>query len=197
MSPIAVDTTQLIQGPGVLYTGLFGATEPAETAAEIVSAPGAGWTDVGGTTDGVSLSIMQEFAELAVDQVVDVPGRRLTKRDLSLTTNLAEPTLDNLAVAMNAASQVDVTVNGIKKLTPTSDTSATQPTYSALILDGFAPEQRRRRVVVRKVLSTNNVDFAYQKDSQTVFSVTFSAHYVSPSIKPFVILDEDPSVVVP
>src|SRR5690606_171262 len=149
------------------------------------------WTDVGGTTDGVSVSIAQEFAELAVDQIVDVPGRRLTKRDISLTTNMAEPTLENLALAMNAGS-VSTSIEDVKKLEPTDDTSATQPTYRALILDGFAPEQRRRRVVVRKVLSTANVEFAYSKENQTVFSVTWSAHYVSPSIKPFVVLDHYP-----
>lgn len=191
---MAVSTTNLIQGPGTLYTGAFGATEPADTAVNAAVDDGV-WTDIGGTTDGCQLSIMQEFSELAVDQIVDVPGRRLTKRDFSLTTNMAEPTLENLAVAMNAGS---VTTGGtgatqFKKLEPTSDTSATQPTYKALILDGYAPEQYRRRVIVRKVLSTNNVDFSYTKDSQTVFSVTFSAHYVSPSIKPFAIVDQDPA----
>lgn len=194
---MATSVTNLIQGPGTLYTAAFGTTEPAETTAALNATPpppvtGAtpspGWTDVGGTTDGVSLSIAQEFSELAVDQVVDVPGRRLTKRDLSLTTNMAEPTLENLAVAMNATAPT--TATGVKKLTPRDDTSATQLDYSALILDGFAPGQKRRRIVVRKVLSTNNVDFAYQKDAQTVFSVTWSAHYVSPSVKPFVILDD-------
>lgn len=189
-----VTTTNLIQGPGTLYIGAFGAVEPLDTA---VSSPPSSeaWTDVGGTTDGVQLSIMQEFAELAVDQIVDVPGRRLTRRDFSLTTNMAEPTLENLAIAMNAGSVSTggSGATGYKKLEPTSDTSATQPTYKAAICDGYAPEQRRRRIIVRKVLSTNNVDFAYQKDNQTVFTVTFSAHYVSPSIKPFSIVDEAPS----
>ena len=194
---MAVSTTNLIQGPGTLYTGATAAVHPAETAAAIVTPPATGWTDVGATTDGVSLSIAQEFSELAVDQIVDVPGRRLTKRDMSLTTNMAEATLANLAVAMNQlAASVDKTVNGVLKLEPTSDTSATQPNYTALILDGYAPDQKRRRITVRKALSTANADFAYQKDAQTVFSVTWSAHYVSPSIKPFTVLDEDPTNVV-
>lgn len=193
---MGVQTTNLIQGPGVLYTGAFGAAEPEETAATIVTTPASPvWTDVGGTTDGVSVSIAQSFAPLAVDQIIDVPGRRMTSRDISLTTNMAEPTLDNLAVAMNGGS-VDESVNGLRMLEPTDDTSATQPNYRALILDGYAPEQRRRRVLVRKVLSTSNVDFAYSKDNQTVFSVTWSAHYVSPAIKPFKVVDEDPTNVV-
>ena len=192
MSPIAVNTVNLIQGPGTLYTGAFNATEPLDTA--IGDAPDSGvWTDVGGTTDGVTLNIAQEFSELSVDQIVDVPGRRLTKRDLSVTTNMAEPTLANLAAAMNLASSAVTDGAGFKKLEPSSDTSATQPNYKALICDGFAPEQLMRRVIVRKVLSTNNVEFAYKKDEQTVFAVTWSAHYVSPSVKPFAVIDEEAS----
>lgn len=190
---MSVTTTNLIQGPGTLYIGAFGATEPAETAVGLAGDPSTGWTDVGGTTDGVSLTIAQDFAVLEVDQIVDTAGRRLTKRDVSLKTNLAEPTLNNLAYAMNstpgASAVINTSQSGVSKLSPTSDTSATQPTYSALILDGFAPAQLRRRVVVRKVLSTDNVEFAYTKDKQTVFSVTWSAHYVSNAIKPFVVLD--------
>src|SRR5690606_9937970 len=168
--------------PISLYTGAFGATEPDDTAVDTPPDSGT-WTDVGGTTDGVQLSIQQEFAELAVDQIVDVPGRRLTKRDMSVTTNMAEPTLENLALAMNQSPSVITTGVGYKKLEPSADTSATQPTYMALIIDGFAPEQLRRRIIVRKVLSTANADLAYQKDAQTVYTVTWSAHYVSPSIK--------------
>ncbi len=190
---MAVVVTNLTQGPGTLYTGAFGVAEPAETAVALAAAPGAGWTDVGGTSDGSQVSIAQEFAELEVDQVVDVPGRRITKRDVTLSTNLAEPTLENLAVAMNSGTVSTVDTTLVKKLVPSAETSVTQPTYKALLLDGFAPRQLRRRIIVRKVLSTNNVEFAYKKDEQTVFSVTWSAHYVSTSITPFVIYDDNPA----
>lgn len=190
MSPISVTTTNLIQGPGTLWTGAFGATEPAQTLAATIADPSTGWTDVGGTTDGVKLNIAQDFSELEVDQIVDVPGRRLTKRDVSIETNLAEATLENLAVANNQLrSAVNTAVTNLKILSPTNDTSATQPQYTAVIVDGYAPGQFRRRVVVRKVLSTDNVEFAYEKDNQTVFSVTWSAHYVSPSVTPYVVID--------
>lgn len=180
-----VTTTNLIQGPGVLYTGLTTAVEPADTA--VATAPGAGWTDVGGTLDGVTMTVNNEFSELAVDQIIDVPGRRQTKRELTLQTNMAEPTLENLSIAMNSGA-VSTGV-GFKSLEPAFDTSATQPNYKSLILDGYAPASLRRRVIVRKSLSTDNVEFAYKKDEQTVLAVTFSAHYVSASVAPFKIVD--------
>ncbi|MDQ3760972.1 MAG: hypothetical protein M3460_04535 [Actinomycetota bacterium] len=182
---MAVTATNLTQGPGTLYTGAFGVSEPADTA--VASPPGAGWTDAGGTNDGVTLNVMQEFSELSVDQIVDVPGRRLTKRDMSIATNLAEPTIENLALSMNGGTTA--TGAGYKSLEPGYATSATQPTYKALLFDGYAPGGFVRRVILRKGLNTSNVEFAYKKDTQTFFTVSFNAHYVSSSIAPFKVID--------
>ena len=184
---MAVTTTNLIQGPGTLYTGAFSAVEPADTAVNTVPAASA-WTDVGGTQDGVKLKVGQTFSELEVDQIVDIPGRRLTKREFTIETNLAEPTIDNLAIALNDSTVA--TGSGFKSLEPINTTSATQPTYRALIMDGYSPTSKRRRVIVRKALSSDDIEFAYMKDKQTVYTVNFSGHYVSSSIAPFKIVDE-------
>lgn len=186
---MAVTTSNLIMGPGVLYRGDFGATEPADTAVD--EAPGIAFTDLGGTSDGVNLAINQEYTPLAVDQIVDTPERRMTSREFTLSTNLAEPTLENMALAVNAEDSTVTEGTGFKKYTPSNDNSATQPRYSALLFDGFAPGGFNRRVIGRKMLSTNNIEFAYSKANQTVFSVTFSGHYVSASIAPFVVIDEE------
>lgn len=179
-----VTTTNLIMGPGELYTGAFGATEPASPT----TAPAVAWTNVGGTMDGVTLNIGLEFTELEVDQVVDVPGRRLTKREMTIETNMAEPTLENFAIAMNAPAPT--TVTNVKTLEPVNGTAAFNPTYVALLFDGIAPNGKTRRFVVRRALSTEGVETAYQKDEQTVLAVTWSAHYVSSSIAPFKIQDD-------
>lgn len=186
---MAVTATNLIQGPGTLYAADFGETEPADTA--VASAPAVDWTDVGGTQDGVRLVITQEYAELEVDQVVDVPGRRLTKRDMSIATNMAEPTLENLVIALNGGATSTGGTGGTayKAYDPAMDTSATQPTYRALLFDGYAPNGKARRVIVRKALSVESVEAAYKKDEQTLFPVTLAAHWVSSSIKPFRIID--------
>lgn len=168
-----------------MYSATFGTAEPADTA--VASPPGGGWVDLGGTSDGVTLTINQEYTELSVDQIVDVPGRRLTKRDMVLATNMAEPTLENLAVCLNGGTQA--TGAGFKSLEPTAGTSATQPTYRAFLFDGFAPSGFQRRVILRKGLNTSNVAFAYKKDGQTVFEASFNAHYVSSSVQPFKLID--------
>lgn len=189
---MATTVTNLVQGPAALWIAEVSVTEPLDTA--VATDPGVGYTDVGGTMDGVELIIKQEFKELDVDQVIDVPGRRLVKREFQVKTKLAEPTLENLAKL--TPSSTIATGTGYKSLEPAIDSSATQPTYFALLIDGFAPgiatggASFRRRVLVRRALSTDDVKFAYMKDKQSVFEVTFSAHYVSSSIKPFKIIDQ-------
>lgn len=182
----------LIQGTGFLYRGAFGAVEPADGA--LGSPPDAGvFTDVGFTRDGVDLMITQEFSELEVDQVADVPERRLVRRELIIRTNLAEPTLENLRVALNggtlgAATTPGTGTHGTRAFEPTSKTN-TRPTYNSFIFDGIAPNGHPRRVIVRKGLQISDVTLAYRKDDQTVYSVQFAAHYVSNTIAPYRVVD--------
>jgi hypothetical protein len=189
---VATTVTNLVQGPADLYIAAVSVTEPLDTA--VVTAPGVGYTDLGGTVDGVDLIIKQDWKELEVDQVVDVPGSRLVKRVFQVKTKLAEPTLETLAKLTPSGAIVSGT--GVKSLEPAIDSSATQPTYFALLIDGYAPgvaaggTSFRRRVLVRRVLSTDDVKFSYMKDKQSVFEVTFSAHYVSAAVKPFKIVDQ-------
>lgn len=187
---MAVSVANLVQGPGTLYGATFGAAEPAETLVALQGAPSSPWTDVGGTTDGVNINVNQEFSELMVDQVVDVPGRRCTKRDMSLSTNMAEIGMEQLTLALNGGTTSEVVASQVKRYEPDASTSATQPAYRALILDCFAPAQKKRRIIARRVLNTSGVEFAYKKDAQTVMTATWNLHYVSGSIRPFAIYDD-------
>jgi hypothetical protein len=179
---MALQVINLIAGPGTLYTGDFGATEPASSTINAAYS-GSAFTDVGGTQDGVTINIEREFFKLEVDQTPDVPGRRLTSRDMQISTNIAEPTLDNLKLVLNGGT---VTASAAySEYEPADDTAATQPTYKALMFEGWAPQGFRRRVFGRKVLSIESVEVPYKKDGQTLFPVTFGCHYVSNAIKPF------------
>jgi len=190
---VSVTVTNLILGPGTLYTANFGAVEPLDSAVNL-SPPSSSWTDVGGTLNGITLSIDQTYTELMVDQLVDSIGRRLTKREFLLSTQLAEPTLNNLSIALNGSTQTSgsITSGGgtYQTLEPLYATSATQPTYIALCLDGYAPNSFRRRAIMRRTLSTAKVDTAMDKTKQTVFTVSFNGHYVSSAIAPLHLVDQ-------
>jgi hypothetical protein len=184
---MSVTTSNLVMGPATIYFGAFGATEPDPTNINTTPAASA-WTDLGGTMDGAEWSISQTYTDLQVDQLVDKVGARLTGRDVQLTTNLAEITLSNLAFILNDGT----TASGAnyKTYTPNFATSATQPTYHALLMDGFGPNQERRRVIMRRCLSTKGTKIPYSKSKQTMTPVTWDAYYVSNSIASFVIIDE-------
>jgi hypothetical protein len=180
--------TNLIMGPATLYIGSFGAAEPADAA--VTAAPAASaWSDVGGTVGGVKLSINQTYTPLQVDQVVDVAGRRLTARDIQVTAAMGELTLQNLNYALNGGTVV--TGAGQNTYDPATAISATQPAYNAILFDGWGPNQFRRRVIVRKVLSINSIDLEYAEATQAMYSTTWGAHYVSSGITPFHIVDSN------
>lgn len=191
-----VTVTNLLAGAGVLWRApVAGAAEPA-TAQTAIAAP---WIDLGATQDGVKVNVDRKFFELEIDQVVDKPGRRLTNREVTLTANLAEATLENWAIANDelvslvVASGTLGTAAGV--FTPTNDISAFNPGYSALIFEGFAPQSgptglRRRRVIARRVLSVDSVESSYKKDGQVLVPVKWATHYVSPTIAPYAIQED-------
>lgn len=186
---------QVIMGAGRLYTGLFSLTAANEPAlAAVNTTPQASaWTFTGFTNDGVTITIEQEFAEMTVDQLADRVGRKLTGRNLAIQANLAEATLANLTLGLNGGTIT--TASGYSYYEPTYDGTELQPTYIALLFDGYAPASsagvsKRRRFLIRKGLQTENVETSYKKGDMTLVPVTFAAHYISDTVAPFRIIDE-------
>lgn len=170
-----------------MYSGAFGATEPADSAVNTTPQASA-WTDVGGTQGGLKLSVAQTYGELDVDQLTIRVASRLTKQQFTIATTLAEATLSNLSFVLNGGTSASGA--GWASFDPNVTSSATQPTYCALMFDGWAPNQFKRRVIGRRMLSTSNVDVEYTKDKQTLYVVSFEGHYVSASITPFHVVDQ-------
>lgn len=186
---MATTVTNLIQGPATLYAwlGALPMIEPADATINLALAA-TGYRDLGGTQDGVTLAVEQEWSDLDVDQIVDDPGTRLVKRRMTLATNLAEPTLANLALVLNDSAPV--TATGVTTFEPSDSFATTQPPYSGLILEGYAPGGFRRRVIMRRAMSTEGTEAAYKKDGQALFPVKWRTFYVSGAVKPFKIQDQ-------
>lgn len=180
---MAVTASNLVLGSATLYIGAFGAAEPADAKV----APAVAWTDLGATTDGVTITVSPDYTELVADQVIDRVGSRMTARTITVSTNLAEATLANFKTAVSGGT---VTSASGKSTFDLDIANSGEPAYQALLIDGIAPGGKRRRIIVRKVLSTDDVEFAYSKEDQTVYSVTFTAHYVDAVKSPLSIVDE-------
>lgn len=186
----AIVPENLVWGPGDLYIADFGAVEPLDTALDELP-DDAVWTYLGGTNGGATFTADLKYDRMDVDQVTERVGSRLTQADYMWSTSLAELTLENLATALNGPA----VVTGASSVSyePATGSSATQPVYRALLLDGWGPNSQRRRVIARKVLSVEKVETAFKKDGQSFFPVTFAGHYVSGSVKPFRIIDPLPT----
>lgn len=176
----------LVQGPSDLYIAPFGSVEPTDANATVAAGPPGGvWIPVGGTDADVTMEIDVTIDDLKVDQLVDPVGGRVTDRAITLKTALREVTLTNMANAVN--SMVTTTVNASYSVQePTSASNATQPSYSALIFDTWAPtlstgQPARRRIIIRKVLSQPKVQLIGGKGKNALYDCTWKAYYISAS----------------
>lgn len=185
----------LVQGPGDLYVAAFGTAEPTDANATVAAGPpGGSWIGVGATEADVTLEIDVTYDDLKVDQLIDLVGARATERQITLKTQLREVTLANLSNALN--SLTTTTVNAAYTvLEPTTASNVTQPNYSALIFDTWAPTlatglPARRRIIVRKVISKPKVQLISGKGKNALFDVTWQAYYVSPTTQLFHLVDQ-------
>jgi hypothetical protein len=187
---VAVTAANVIMGPGTLYIGTFGATEPTDL--QVSTTPSsAAWTDLGGTDDGATLTLGNEYADLTVDQIALAVGARLNNQVIGLEVNLAEVTLANLKWALNGGT-TGASGTGWASYDPISPDPAAFPNYAALILDGPAPSStvtKNRRVILRKVLNVEQVKAPYKKGDQMFWPVNFKGFYVSSTILPFHIVE--------
>lgn len=182
------DRTKILAGPGTLFYGAFGATEPTDVGASAAPASAA-WTGAGATDGGLTVTVNQKFYEIRVDQNPDIVGRRLTERDVQVSTSLAEGTLTNLALSLN--NSAPTTGAGFSKVSLDGNQSSMIPTEKAIIVDGYAPgTNKNRRFIARRVVSVEAVETAYQKDGTWLIPVTWGAMYVDSTTSPCVWIDE-------
>ena len=186
--------SELVLGPCDLYVGPYGAAEPPDSAiTPTPMPPGFPWLDVGGTDGGVTFSVELTLTALVADQVTMDLGARVTETKMSVAGKLAQMTLDNFQVALNQIGSITQGA-GYRTLDIGAGITTTQPNYSALIIDGWAPEQpigaMRRRIIVRKVLSQPKASLVYDKKSQQSYDCTWATYFISGSVDAVHIVDQ-------
>jgi hypothetical protein len=192
---MGVDSRNLVLGPARIYYAPFGTTEPEDTSVTNdgwLTPPPAPWTDFGGTDGGVNLEIDSEFTALTVDQIIMDVGARLTGLKMSVTAGLAEITNDNINQSLNGIAET-TSGQGFVTMEIPVGSSATQPQYSALCLDGWGPLTAAggpalRRVIVRKVLSTAKVQLTSDKKTQQKVDTTWNTYFVGEGVRPIRII---------
>jgi hypothetical protein len=190
-----VSASNLVLGPCDFYMAPFGSSEPADSAiTPSPGPPGGAWNDLGGTDGGVTFEVDLTYTDLTADQVTMSLGARNTETKMQVTAKLAEVTLNNLNVAINQLGIMS-SGSGYSTMEIPVGVTATQPTYIALIIDGWAPElvngaAARRRIIVRKVLSQVKASLIYDKKTQNSYDCTFMTYFISNTVNPIHIVDQ-------
>jgi hypothetical protein len=182
----------ILAGPGTMYMGYFGSViEPAGADVNIAPAGSGGWADVGGTEGPMTITANQSFFVARVEQIPDPIFRRLTERDIQVTVRMAEGTLANIRASMNESQATSGGGSGFTSQELTPGQAAIFPTERAIIVDGYAPgTNKRRRAILRRVTSIDNVGMSWQKDGLFMVPVTFGALYVDATTSPIKWFDE-------
>lgn len=197
MSPISVTAANLVLGPATMYVAPFGTTEPADSTVTPngpTFVPASPWTDVGGTDGGVNFEIDSTYTPLAVDQIIMEVGARLTEIKMQVTAKLAEVTLANMNNVLNSIA-ITGSGSGYSTLDVPVGSAATQPSYAALMIQGWAPilstgAAALRRIIVRKVLSQTKIGLMYDKKGQQSYDCTWSCFFISGSVNPIHIAEQ-------
>lgn len=183
------NANNIVQGPAYFYVAQFGSTEPADSAATVTAgAPGGAFVDAGFTETAVVIEEDQTWTDLKVQQVAMAVGARLTDYLVTVKTQMAEISVNNLTTALNSLTTVTV-ASSYTTVDRVVTNSATQPTYACLIVDGWGPtlatgQPARWRHTIRKVISKPKIQRNYELTKKTVFDVTFQGYWVSSSISP-------------
>jgi hypothetical protein len=194
-----INPLEYIEGEARVWIGAFGATEPPQTPVALEEDPGAGWTFLGATQGGVTWEDDQTVTGARADQVIDEIGGRVTARKTMVTFSLMQGTLANLAASLNGFGSTSSPVEGVSVYDPGQMTAGDIPGYSAILVDGWAPQlssggKARRRGIFRKLLNTGaKVGQQYDPTKQALIPVSFQCYWVGPGLSPYVIVDQTAS----
>lgn len=122
--------------------------------------------DLGYTTAACTIGLTQTTRARSVQQSKEPIKERRTGRGATVATSLAEVTLENLAAVL------DATLNEAgDSLEPTE---ASDISEYGLIVDGWAPNELGRRLLLRRCSNTGEISLAYDEANDTVIAVTFN-----------------------
>ena len=141
----------------------------------------AGWSNVGYTQEGVSVSTDPTFDDVEVDQLLDAAKIFKSGMSLSIATTFAEATLENLLIAWGQASSTLTSTATDKTLQIDGGSLGDAPLERGLVAVGPGPEKAgsnsyaERTYHAYRVLSVESVEHSLARADATVFPVTFRA----------------------
>ena len=112
-APPSVVTTNVVYGVGIVMTATVGTAAPSDQNLGVGSAwIGAGWTYVGATDAGVSLSYTPSTVDISIEEQPTPVAVIVDKATAQVTFDFVEETLANINMAYGNAGTIAVTAPG-------------------------------------------------------------------------------------
>lgn len=164
-------STKLLVGSGRLYTHAPGTPMPTLSADPV----SAGWSDLGPIAGGVRVEREQTLEEHFIDAETGPVDVTRTAEALVVEANLAEATLDRLAVAMGAAAPTPS--GGPPPGESLAPYRGAEVTKLALLFRANSPEGpgKRAQTYIPRGYFAGDVGLAHRSDELTVIPVEFRA----------------------
>jgi hypothetical protein len=181
------NSSQIIVGAAALFTYEAGELSNADLPAYV---DGTSFKDtlentegefrnVGYTSNGLEIQFQPDFAEVAVDQVLDAAKLFKQGMKVNLKTSFAEATLENLLFSLAGKDADLTTVSGNPTLNLSAGDIGECPVERGLVAVGpgtgdCAEGSNLERVYVGyRALSIESVTVSAKRDAATMFDVTF------------------------
>lgn len=159
----------------------------ASTSAAVTVAASASWRDIGYTTNGLELSYEPDFGEVKVDQLLDAARLFKQGQKVTLKTEFAEATLENLFVVMNQTSgyntdnakkESGTLINGVTNaIEIQGGTLGDYPVERSIIAVGPGPRptsgNNERVYYAARAMSMDASAHGLKRDAGTFFPVSF------------------------
>ena len=165
---MAVTVSNIIIGAGNLY---ISATSVLLEIITNNTNPPLNNYHIGATMDGVELQYEPDYIDIVIDQFKDAAKIFDDGYKLTVRTNMAEATIDNLKVAWNMLDSNVTTTSNTKTLNlPIKGDS---PVERKLLVIGKSPAGLERRYFARRAISIEASGHALKRSEATVFPVAF------------------------
>lgn len=181
-TPPAFTTTNVVYGTGILFTSPnpspgVGASVPSDQNLGVGSSwLGLGWTYVGATEAGVTLTFNPTVQNITIEEQPTPVGVAVNTADLTITTNLSEETLSHINLTWGNGGSTAVTAPGAGQPGKSVLTLSTNfATLSAVLIGanqlGFA-----RVLYIPVVVSAGQVQTAFRRAAQQrLYPLTLTA----------------------
>lgn len=184
---IIVGASRVYIGPSITpatATGLKATTTTRQTThMEATAQVNAGWRDVGYTQDGLEVANDPSWGEVEVDQLLDAAKIFKDGMGFTVSTTMAEATLENLLVAWGQSSSFltgSPTGNTENEIELEGGALGQAPFERGLVAVGNGPEKAdgtysERTYFVHRVLSVDAATHGLNRAEATTFPVSFRA----------------------